>query len=88
MAKRKWQKHYSPESRQSTKYPLRRIVREFIERGPVYPGSPMMVDRYLEELECGHIVRTKSDWFGRTNAVRRRCKKCWLEQQESTPPPS
>lgn len=46
--------------------PLRRIVSE----GANEYGVP------TETLECGHVVHQKQYAFGRTNAYRRRCKKC------------
>lgn len=31
-----------------------------------------------EVLECGHMIPTRKDFVGETNAARRRCGKCKL----------
>lgn len=50
--------------------PLRRIVRSWPE-----DVTPCVTVR-MEELECGHVQRQKSDCYGPTNAYSRRCRKC------------
>ena len=54
-------------------YPLRKIIKRTTEYEKIgmfeYP-------RYYEYLECGHRIKEKSDFYGPTNAYRRRCRKC------------
>lgn len=33
---------------------------------------------WRERLECGHLVPTRRDIYGPTNAEHRRCRKCQL----------
>ena len=40
----------------------------------------------METLECGHVVAKKSDMFGETNAVRRRCRHCTASFVGPMPP--
>lgn len=54
-------------------YPLRKIVREFTIKTN---DGIYTLYRPMEELECGHIVRQKTDIYGTTNAYKRRCKEC------------
>lgn len=53
-------------------YPLRRIVSE----------SMNAYGCEVETLECGHTIHRPEDFFGPTNAVRRRCRHCWKETQK------
>lgn len=46
--------------------PLRAVIAEGVNKYGVQ----------TETLECGHVVRRKSDIYGPTNAYRRRCWKC------------
>lgn len=55
--------------------PLRKIVRTVSRPGPLGYHSYI-----YEVLECGHEQRQKSDMYGPTNAYRRRCGKCAVEQ--------
>jgi hypothetical protein len=57
-----------------SKGPLKKIVREFVQQRKGIGGYTYF-DR-MEELECGHIMHQKSDIYGPTNAVSRRCWKC------------
>lgn len=55
--------------------PLRRIVRSWTEWQAITPGGSEILVR-MEELECGHKQRQKSDIYGPTNAYSRRCQRC------------
>jgi hypothetical protein len=59
------------------KYPLRKIVREFMGEWNGFSSVQ------LDELECGHIQRRVTDIYGPTNAYRRRCRQCHMEEQEA-----
>lgn len=59
------------------KYPLRKIVREFVEYHKDVAG--IKHPRRYEELSCGHVIPQKSDIYGFTNAMSRRCYKCAAE---------
>lgn len=48
--------------------PLRRIVGHMPN-----PDFPSLT---VEILECGHWQRPVTDFYGETNAYKRRCKKC------------
>ena len=50
------------ESREWTKWPLRRVIGRL-------DGQ--------EYLECGHILSEKEDIYGPTFPLRRRCWTCW-----------
>lgn len=50
--------------------PLRRVIGEGVNEHGVE----------TETLECGHVVRRKSDIIGPTNAYKRRCRFCRKEQ--------
>ena len=50
--------------------PLRKIVNSGVGVNPEYPHS------FYELLECGHLQLPVEDLIGRTNAERRRCRKC------------
>lgn len=52
------------------KGPLRKIINSGIGVNPAYP------DCFYELLECGHLQLPVEDLIGRTNAERRRCRKC------------
>jgi hypothetical protein len=58
--------------------PLRAIV-DYLE---VTIADGVTAQREL--LECGHVVPIKRDMIGETNASRRRCKACLLEQRQRT----
>ena len=60
------------------KGPLRKVIDEFTTHHQDTMG--VKHQRYWERLECGHVVRVKTDMFGETNAYKRRCKQC-LEQK-------
>lgn len=53
--------------------PLRKITRRYVVN--VKTRRDRMLRRF-EELECGHIIREKTDMYGPTNAYRRRCRYC------------
>ena len=55
----------------AVKGPLRRVIEEFWTAG----GSKR------ERLECGHVIWAPVDYFGPTNADRRRCWKCRQAEQ-------
>lgn len=58
-------------------YPLRKIIKS----ETVYEKKGMYsYPRFYEWLECGHRVLQKTDIYGPTNAVRRRCRECGLQQ--------
>lgn len=57
--------------REVAKQPLRRVLREVNRR---IPNTDYF--HIGELLECGHVVRIKTDWIGETTAERRRCRKC------------
>jgi len=40
--------------------------------------------RIVEILECGHEQPRKEDIYGPTNALRRRCRRCLQEREDST----
>jgi len=52
--------------------PLRKIVGRKIEKD----WLGLKVDMPVEILECGHTQPPITDFYGETNAVRRRCRKC------------
>jgi hypothetical protein len=60
------------------KGPLRKVVREFsIEHQNIVGGISYGVTyRHFEELECGHVIRPRSDFYGEYYAYRRRCTEC------------
>lgn len=64
---------------QTNSYPLRKVVRRFYEDLDAGNGITARVPR--EELECGHVMRPRSDHYGETNAYRRRCRRCALGVQ-------
>jgi len=37
--------------------------------------------RIIETLECGHEQPRKNDIYGPTNALRRRCRRCFRERE-------
>jgi len=49
----------------TTVAPLRTVIRTEVRHGVPY-----------EHLECGHVVMSKLDIIGFTNARRRRCNRC------------
>ena len=51
--------------------PLRKIV-EFTWEALTPGGTEIR----KEKLECGHTQAIKSDIYGQTHPVRRRCRKC------------
>lgn len=59
--------------------PLRRIVRTEIEE--VKGTWGMAINRIYEVLECGHRVSVRKDFYGETNAYRRRCRFCQKPEQ-------
>ena len=50
--------------------PLRAIVSESCNE---------VTGQVMETLECGHVVPRRTDIFGETYAVRRRCRRCAAE---------
>lgn len=50
--------------------PAKKIVNSGVGINPEFPLV------LFELLECGHLQRPVEDMIGRTNAARRRCKKC------------
>lgn len=50
--------------------PLRKIV----GYKKIAPASSV----WVEVLECGHVQVPKTDIYGETNAIRRRCRRCEL----------
>jgi len=76
MAKRKvhgfreksFRKHWNG----SKNVPLRKVIKLVLMQHPDYPK--LTVEREL--LECGHLIPVRFDYVGRTNAERRRCRKC------------
>lgn len=64
--------HVNPEKRAETNaLPLRRVLGE-----TVIPIEGTTYTMGVEMLECGHYQHPRQDIIGRTNAVRRRCRKC------------
>lgn len=63
------------------KAPLRKVVREYNELH--YIGHVEYAVE-MEELECGHSIRRKSDIYGPTNADKRRCRLC-VEEARRVP---
>lgn len=60
-----------------TRSPLKYIV--------AYERHPIFTTIWVEVLECGHKQAVKTDIYGETNAVRRRCRKCRdLQLSEAT----
>ena len=61
-----------------TNYPLRKVVgRQRRVLGDTEIGGEMTEIAVMDELlECGHAVRPREDFFGETNAAKRRCKEC------------
>jgi hypothetical protein len=57
-------------------HPLRKIVGTAQEPLLLADGTPSgyLVEREL--LECGHTIRTRTDFAGETIASKRRCPKC------------
>lgn len=56
-------------------YPLRKIVREYSKM--TYKSIYGELWENYELLECGHEIRTPRDFIGETNAMKRRCKHCF-----------
>lgn len=63
------------------KGPLRRVVDTFY-RDYKLPEGARPLRQAVELLECGHVQRVISDFYGETNAYCRRCRKC----REGLPP--
>lgn len=55
------------------RYPLKVIVGHARGR----PDHGEFETLWYEVLECGHRQTPRVDAFGETNAIRRRCRKCW-----------
>lgn len=60
-------------SRETNSYPLRKIVG--------YVPDEKYAHLTYELLECSHTQLPRSDMFGETNAVRRRCRKCAVSEE-------
>jgi len=58
-----------------TKYPLRRVVL----RNCTAELVPGYVSKRMVLLECGHFAYPSSDFYGDTNPIRQRCRKCYEE---------
>ena len=57
--------------------PLRKIVDYQLLPIGTGVGRPVIGASCSHEvLECGHVMRSRKDSYGRTNAVRRRCRHC------------
>lgn len=54
-------------------YPLRKIEDHWTN-----PSNGLV----FEVLECGHKQRVKSDIYGETHPVRRRCRRCFVDAEE------
>lgn len=55
-----------------TRGPLRKVLETVAI--PIEGHPQFLVMR--ERLDCGHLIRIKSDKVGPTNAARRRCYRC------------
>ncbi len=79
--KKTWQRNRGSKggkaARQTNGHPLRRIVG--VEAVKI-AGTSVSVRK--ERLECGHLMRPRSDMIGETHAARRRCSQCFVEQQQ------
>ena len=60
------------------KYPLRKIVDGATRTRRIGKRD---YEFYVEKLECGHEQSPVTDIYGETNAERRRCKACWLQEK-------
>ncbi len=67
-----------PAARRKAGWPLRRVL------GVVEETMPSGVGLLRERLECGHVVPIREDIFGRTNAYRRRCRRCAAVKASAT----
>lgn len=62
--------------------PLRKIIRKVVEPfeppfEPIETGDGNIITGFVrEELECGHVVQVRQDFYGETNATKRRCSEC------------
>lgn len=58
------------------KYPLRRVIERDIEgeyKGTQYDGAN---GKWLNKLECGHLVPPAKDFYGEIFSVKQRCRLC------------
>lgn len=60
------------------KGPLRKVVG--YEKN--FFGTKNQYHSFYEKLECGHAQPIVRDCFGETNAVRRRCRKCLVQEDK------
>jgi hypothetical protein len=58
------------------KGPLRRVLGTFSLPVGITTGIKSTVETGQEVYECGHVALPKSDIYGETNAVKRRCRFC------------
>lgn len=64
------------EPRRTAKGPLKKVVSDFWEDVDVFGR---IIQRHMERLECGHVIRVRTDCFGEFYSARRRCSECYKE---------
>jgi hypothetical protein len=57
--------------------PLRKIIgTDHVPSSQYFNRAEMPGETRVELFECGHWKMPKQDFYGETNAYRRRCRKC------------
>lgn len=63
------------------KAPLKKVINFFYKE--LICGDGILAYIPYEKLECGHEVVQKQDFYGYTNAYRRRCIQCFEVLQKT-----
>ena len=65
--------------RRTAKGPLRLVVDDFWQEEKF---ETFTLRRHVERLECGHIIRVRTDIYGEFYSARRRCGECKKEMEQ------